>query len=178
MSAKKMVSRGQVHVYTGDGKGKTTAAFGLALRACMSGKKVFIGQFIKSMRYNETRITDFFENISVELFGCGCMLMRAPDEADKQRAQEGLRKCAECLKSGDWDIVVFDEITIALNMELIGIDELIKALDNRATKTEVVLTGRYAPQRLIDYADLVTDMQEVKHYYANKGLLSREGIDR
>lgn len=83
MSAKKMVSRGQVHVYTGDGKGKTTAAFGLALRACMSGKKVFIGQFIKSMRYNETRIADFFENISVELFGCGCMLMRAPDEADK-----------------------------------------------------------------------------------------------
>ena len=100
MSAKKMVSRGQVHVYTGDGKGKTTAAFGLALRACMSGKKVFIGQFIKSMRYNETRIADFFENISVELFGCGCMLMRAPDEADKQRAQEGLRKCAECLKVG------------------------------------------------------------------------------
>ena len=156
MSAKKMVSRGQVHVYTGDGKGKTTAAFGLALRACMSGKKVFIGQ----------------------LFGCGCMLMRAPDEADKQRAQEGLRKCAEYLKSGDWDIVVFDEITIALNMELISIEELIKALDNRATKTEVVLTGRYAPQKLIDYADLVTDMQEVKHYYANKGLLSREGIDR
>lgn len=178
MSAKKMVSRGQVHVYTGDGKGKTTAAFGLALRACMSGKKVFIGQFIKSMRYNETRIADLFENISVELFGYGCMLMRAPDEADKQRAQEGLRKCAEYLKSGDWDIVVFDEITIALNMELISIEELIKALDNRATKTEVVLTGRYAPQRLIDYADLVTDMQEVKHYYANKGLLSREGIDR
>ncbi|AWX08255.1 cob(I)yrinic acid a,c-diamide adenosyltransferase [Prevotella intermedia] len=168
MSAKKMVSRGQVHVYTGDGKGKTTAAFGLALRACMSGKKVFIGQFIKSMRYNETRIADLFENISVELFGCGCMLMRAPDEADKQRAQEGLRKCAECLKSGDWDMVVFDEITIALNMELIGIDELIKALDNRATKTEVVLTGRYAPQRLIDYADLVTDMQEVKHYYCQQ----------
>ena len=73
---------------------------------------------------------------------------------------------------------MFDEVTIALHMELISLEKLIEALDNRASNTEVVLTGRYAPQQLIDYADLVTDMQEVKHYYANKGLLSRDGIDR
>jgi cob(I)yrinic acid a,c-diamide adenosyltransferase len=178
MSAKQMVSRGQVHVYTGNGKGKTTAAFGLAIRACMAGKKVFIGQFMKSIKYNETHIAEHFDNISVEQFGKGCMLLRVPDEEDKRQAEEGLRMCSQYLKSGDWDIVMFDEVTIALHMELISLEKLIEALENRASNTEVVLTGRYAPQQLIDYADLVTDMQEVKHYYANKGLLSRDGIDR
>ena len=79
MNARNMVSRGQVHVYTGNGKGKTTAAFGLAIRACMAGKKVFIGQFMKSMQYNETRIARYIDNLSVEQFGNGCILTRAPN---------------------------------------------------------------------------------------------------
>ena len=166
MNARNMVSRGQVHVYTGNGKGKTTAAFGLAIRACMAGKKVFIGQFMKSMQYNETRIARYIDNLSVEQFGNGCILTRAPNEVDRRQAQDGMHRCAELLGSGNWDVVIFDEITIALHME------------NRDAKTEVVLTGRHAPKQLIDYADLVTDMQEVKHYYASKGLLSRNGIDR
>lgn len=178
MNARNMVSRGQVHVYTGNGKGKTTAAFGLAIRACMAGKKVFIGQFMKSMQYNETRIARYIDNLSVEQFSNGCILTRAPNEVDRRQAQDGMHRCAELLGSGNWDVVIFDEITIALHMELVSIEMLMEALENRDSKTEVVLTGRHAPKQLIDYADLVTDMQEVKHYYASKGLLSRNGIDR
>ena len=172
MNVKRTAARGQVQVYTGNGKGKTTAAFGLAIRACMAGKKVFIGQFMKSIQYNETRIAKFIDNLSIEQFGNGCLLTRAPSAVDKQHAQDGLARC------GEWDVVIFDEITIALHMELISIDELMQALENRDPKTEVVLTGRYAPKQLIAYADLVTDMQEVKHYYTIKGVLSRNGIDR
>lgn len=178
MNVKRTAARGLVQVYTGNGKGKTTAAFGQAIRACMAGKKVFIGQFMKSIQYNETRIATFIDNLSIEQFGNGCLLTRAPSAVDKQRAQDGLARCAELLSSGEWDVVIFDEITIALHMELISIDELIQALENRDPKTEVVLTGRYAPKQLIAYADLVTDMQEVKHYYTTKGVLSRNGIDR
>ena len=178
MNVKRTAARGQVQVYTGNGKGKTTAAFGLAIRACMAGKKVFIGKFMKSIQYNETRIAKFIDNLSIEQFGNGCLLTRAPSAVDKQHAQDGLARCAELLSSGEWDVVIFDEITIALHMELISIDELMQALENRDPKTEVVLTGRYAPKLLIAYADLVTDMQEVKHYYTTKGVLSRNGIDR
>lgn len=178
MNVKRTAARGQVQVYTGNGKGKTTAAFGLAIRAYMAGKKVFIGQFMKSIQYNETRIAKFIDNLSIEQFGNGCLLTRAPSAVDKQHAQDGLARCAELLSSGEWDVVIFDEITIALHMELISIDELMQALENRDPKTEVVLTGRYAPKLLIAYADLVTDMQEVKHYYTTKGVLSRNGIDR
>ena len=123
----------------GQRKGKTTAAFGLAIRACMAGKKVFIGQFMKSIQYNETRIAKFIDNLSIEQFGNGCLLTRAPSAVDKQHAQDGLARCAELLSSGEWDVVIFDEITIALHMELISIDELMQALENRDPKTELCL---------------------------------------
>lgn len=172
------MKRGQVHIYTGNGKGKTTAAFGLAIRALMAGKKVFIGQFVKSMKYNETRITEFFDNISIEQFGCGCMLDRKHNENDRAEAKKGLIKCSQELASGESDVVILDEINIALHMGLLGTDEVLEALKHRSDNVEVVLTGRYAPPSLIDYADLVTDMQEVKHYYTTKGLISRNGIDK
>ena len=128
MNARKMETRGQVHVYTGNGKGKTTAAFGLAIRACMAGKKVFIGQFMKSMQYNETRIARYIDNLSVEQFGNGCILTRAPNEVDRRQAQDGMHRCAELLGSGNWDVVIFDEITIALHMELVSIEMLMDCL--------------------------------------------------
>lgn len=175
---KTMFHEGQVHLYTGNGKGKTTAAFGLAVRAAMSGKRVYIAQFVKSMKYNETRITEFVKNIRIEQFGCGCMLDREPNKADKIAAHEGLRVCSKELSRGDVDMVILDEITIALHLHLLDLNEVLHVLEKRSEKVEVVLTGRYAPQELIEYSDLATDMKEVKHYYAQKGLLSRDGIDK
>lgn len=171
------MDKGYVHVYTGNGKGKTTAAFGLAVRAALSGKKVFIGQFIKDMKYNETKITDYLKNITVKQLGCGCFIDRQPAEEDVRLAALGLEECAEAMKSGDWDVVIMDELTIAICYKLIDIFDVIEALDGRAEKTEVVITGRYAPKELTDCADLVTEMCEVKHYYT-QGVLSRDGIDR
>lgn len=171
------MEKGYIHIYTGDGKGKSTAAFGLAVRALCAGKSVYIGQFVKSMKYNETRITERFEYVTVEQFGNGCMLMREADEEDVRMAHEGLMKCSEILLSGEYDVVILDELTIALYLRLIELEEVMQLLQSKRPETEVIITGRYAPQELIDIADLVTDMREVKHYYT-QGVLSRDGIDR
>lgn len=171
------MEKGYVHVYTGNGKGKSTAAFGLAVRAAMSGKSVYIGQFVKDMKYSETRITNFIKNIRIEQLGEGCFIYNAPEASDRLAAQKALSHCADILKEGSYDVVVLDEIHIALYYKLIEVDAVLEALENRATHVEVILTGRYAPDALIEKADLVTEMLEIKHYY-KQGVLSREGIDR
>lgn len=171
------MEKGYIHIYTGDGKGKTTAAFGLAVRALCAGKSVFIGQFVKSMKYNETRITEKFDRVTIEQFGNGCMLTRAVNGEDVRMAREGLLRCEEILLSGEYDVIILDELTIALFLGLIELGEVLKLLQSKCPETELVITGRYAPQELIDIADLVTDMREVKHYYT-QGVLSRDGIDR
>lgn len=177
------MGKGYVHVYTGNGKGKTTAAFGLALRALCAGRNVAIGQFVKSMKYNETKAETLFDGsntsfgrLRIELFGRGCFIDKSPEDIDIQMAHEGLGRCVEWLTSGDWDVVILDEITIAVYFKLLTAEEILSALEKRNKSVEVIITGRYAPQQLIDYADLVTDMQEIKHYYA-QGILSRYGID-
>lgn len=162
------MERGYIHIYTGNGKGKTTAAFGLAVRALCAGKKVYVGQFVKSMKYNETRI---------EQLGHGCYIDRQPDAADIAAAREGLARCAGLLHGGDYDVVILDELTIALHFGLLTEEEVLEALRQRDPRVEAVITGRYAPQALLDAADLVTEMREVKHYYT-QGVLSRDGIDR
>lgn len=170
------MEKGYIHVYTGNGKGKTTAAFGLALRAALSGKKVFIGQFVKNMKYNETKIENYLSNIIIKQFGTGCFINREPSEEDIKVNVEGLKECDEVLKSGEYDLVILDEIMIAFYFKMFDVQEVIDILKNKSEKTEVVLTGRYAPEELIQFADLVTEMKEVKHYYF-KGVLSRDGID-
>ena len=171
------MEKGYIHIYTGDGKGKTTAAFGLAVRALCAGKSVFIGQFVKSMKYNETRMVEKFDRISIEQFGNGCMLTREATEEDIRAAHEGLTKCRDVLLSGEYGVVILDELTIALFLGLLELDDALQLLRSKRPETEVVITGRYAPQELIDIADLVTEMREVKHYY-KQGVLSRDGIDR
>lgn len=108
------MEKGYIHIYTGDGKGKTTAAFGLAVRALCAGKSVYIGQFVKSMQYNETRVTEKFDRIRIEQFGNGCMLTREAVEDDVRMAHEGLVRCKEILLSDEYDLVILDELTIAL----------------------------------------------------------------
>ena len=172
-----METKGYLQVYTGNGKGKTTAAFGLAVRALCAGKRVFIGQFVKSMKYNETRLEACFPGrLAVRQFGRGCFLDHRPEDEDVRLVQEGLRECAAILASGEWDLVILDELTIAVYFGLLSDEEILEVIGLRDTGTEVVITGRYASEALLALADLVTEMREVKHYYT-RGVLSRDGFD-
>lgn len=177
------MEKGYIHVYTGNGKGKTTAAFGLAVRALCAGKSVYVGQFVKSMKYNETRIEQLFANaddsfgkITIEQLGRGCFIDKEPEQTDIDTAREALAHCKAIMTEGKFNVVILDELCIALHFHLLTEEEVLSALRERAKNVEVVITGRKAPQSLVDIADLVTDMQEVKHYYT-QGILSRNGID-
>ena len=177
------MDKGYIHVYTGNGKGKTTAAFGLALRAVCAGKNVFIAQFVKSLKYSETRVQellanadDSFGKIEIRQLGRGCFLDRSPEHIDVEMAQQALEFCRQLLSSDKWDVVILDEISIAVYFNLLTVQEVVDVLNGRTSSAEVVITGRKAPQEFLDMADLVTDMQEVKHYY-QQGVLSRKGID-
>lgn len=167
---------GYIHIYTGNGKGKTTAAIGLAVRAALSGKKVYIGQFIKGKPYNEDKLVNFINNITIEKFGRGCFIKGKPEEEDFKLAKNGLEKVKNIISENIYDLIILDEINIALYYCLIDLKELIKLLKFKNSKADIVLTGRYAPAELIDIADLVTEMKEIKHYYYNN-INAREGIE-
>ena len=135
------------------------------------------------MKYNETRIEQLFAaadesfgKIKIEQLGRGCFIEKEPEQTDIDMAREALARCNTIMKEGKFDVVILDELCIALHFHLLTEEEVISALHERAENVEVVITGRKAPQSLIDLADLVTDMQEVKHYYT-QGVLSRDGID-
>ena len=170
------MEKGYIHVYTGNGKGKTTAALGLAVRAVSAGKKVFFGQFIKGMDYSELKSQDFIPNFKIQQFGKDCFIEKNPSDEDIKLARDGLQVCKEILKSGEYDLVVLDELNIAIYYRLFTVEEAMKVIKARAPHVEVVVTGRYAEEKLIEIADLVTNMKEVKHYYM-EGILSRPGID-
>jgi len=170
------LEKGYIHIYTGNGKGKTTASFGLALRAAMFGKKVYIGQFVKGMAYEETKCTSYIPGITIEQFGTECFINREPEEEDIIRAKKGLEKCRQSLSNGEYDVVIMDEVTIAVFYKLLSDEDIISVLKEKAEQVEVVLTGRYASEKLIAIADLVSEIKEVKHYYS-EGVLSRPGID-
>lgn len=169
--------KGYIQVYTGNGKGKTTAALGLSLRAAASGKKVYIAQFVKGMHYSELDIIPAIQNITLRQYGRGCFIYSKPTQDDREAASRGLTEVEAILQSGEYDVVVLDEVNIALYYGLFNFDELRKVLINRADHVEVIITGRYAPQELIDMADLVTEMNEIKHYY-QKGVEARIGIEK
>ncbi len=166
-----------IQVYTGNGKGKTTAALGLALRAAAAGKTVFIGQFIKGMHYSELELLPKLPGITLKQYGRGCFIDKEPTRADYAAARHGLTEIRTILHAGDFDVVILDEANIALYFGLIGFDQLKEALLRRAGHVEVIITGRYAPPELLDLADLVTEMKEVKHYY-NRGVEARIGIEK
>ena len=169
---------GYVHVYTGDGKGKTTAALGLTLRAVGAGWKVFIGQFAKGMVYSELAALERFADlIAIRQFGRTRFVGRQPEEADIECAQRGLLECRAALESGDYPLVVLDEANVAAALRLFSIDELVDLIDAKPDHVELVITGRWAHYRVINRADLVTEMREVKHYY-RQGVLARTGIEK
>ncbi len=167
-----------VQVYTGDGKGKTTAALGLALRAAGAGLKVFIGQFIKSMEYSEIKALKRFDDmITLRQFGRGCFIRGNPSQADIDVAGQALSAISAALTSGAFDVVIADEANVAFQSNIITESDLMALIDVRPPQVELVLTGRGAPQSIIDRADLVTEMNAVKHYY-EKGVSARTGIEK
>jgi cob(I)alamin adenosyltransferase len=172
------LERGLVQVYTGNGKGKTTAAFGLALRAIGRGLKVYVIQFIKGgFDYGELYVVDRLPNLKLKAFGRGKFITEKPaGKEDIRLAEEALALAEEAVKSGEYDIVILDEINVALNLKLIKIEKVLELVRNKPKHVELVLTGRYAPSEIIEVADLVTEMREVKHPF-NKGYQARKGIE-
>jgi len=170
------MNKGYIQINTGEGKGKTTAALGTCIRTLITGRCVFFGQFVKGRDTAELKLPEYFDNFHIEQFGDGCFIFKKHDENDVLMAQEGLQRCADAMKSGKYSLVVMDEINIAIKTRLIKTSDVINALKEKAEKTEVILTGRYAPEELIDYADLVTEMRKIKHYFDN-GVSAREGIE-
>lgn len=172
------LEEGFVQVYTGDGKGKTSAAFGLALRAIGRGLKVYIIQFIKGgFDYGELYIVDKLPNLTLKTFGKGKFVTERPPEIEDVRlAEEAFTLAEEIVKRGEHDIVILDEINVALNLNLIEIERVLELIKNKPKHVELVLTGRYAPQKIIERADLVTKMKEVKHPY-QEGYKARKGIE-
>lgn len=171
------MSKGYIQVYTGNGKGKTTAALGLALRAIGAGKKVFIGQFVKGMHYSELdAIRNNLKDIEIKQYGLDCFIVNEPEEKDIIAANKGLDEMKNVILSGSYDLVVMDELNIALYYKLFDVKEVLDILKRKPDHTEIVITGRYAPEPIIEIADLVTEMKEIKHYY-RQGVEARKGIE-
>ena len=170
--------KGYIQVYTGDGKGKTTAALGLALRAAGAGLKVYIAQFVKGMEYSELKfLRNLSDSIVVKQYGRDCFIYREPDEEDIQAAQEGLKELREIMNSRKYQMIILDEANIATHFNLFSVDDLLDLIHGKPEDVELVITGRRADPRIIAEADLVTEMKEIKHYY-QKGVQAREGIEK
>ncbi len=171
------MKKGLIQIYTGNGKGKTTAAIGLAIRAVGANFKVLFCQFLKNKEYSEIASLKKFELITLKQFGNADFIIGKPSDSDILEAQKGLQFLQEIIKSNRFDMIVLDEINVVINLKLIGLDDFIDTIINqKPATTELILTGRNAHSKLIEIADLVTEMKEVKHYF-NKGINARLGIE-
>lgn len=170
--------KGYVHIYTGSGKGKTTAALGLALRCAGAGFRVYFGQFLKDGSYSETdAVKCFCGQITHEFYGLGGFIKGSPSEADIKAARDGFDRIKVAVASGVYRLVIMDEINVAIYKGLIGKDEVLELIKSRPEEVELVLTGRYADADIMAAADLVTEMQEIKHYF-KQGVPARTGIEK
>jgi cob(I)alamin adenosyltransferase len=171
-------TQGYIQIYTGDGKGKTTAALGLALRAAGHGLRSYIAQFMKGQSYGELVSLRSIPEITIEQFGKDTFIHidRATPE-DIQMAEYGLKQARKAMTSGNYQIIMLDEILVAIHFKLLPLNQVLNFLTAKPPIIELVLTGRNAPKELIDKADLVTEMVEVKHYY-HHNVPARDGIER
>lgn len=169
--------RGYVQVYTGNGKGKTTAAIGLMVRAVSAGKRIYFGQFMKYGDYSEIEtIKRRLPEIEIEQYGGSCVIGRDTDEADRKAAADGYEKALNALMSGKYDLVILDEIDVVIHLNMVSVAQALELINNKPEHTELVLTGRYANEEIVKAADLVTEMVEIKHYF-NDGVMARIGIE-
>ena len=171
-------AKGLVMVITGNGKGKTTAAFGQALRAIGQGYKVFVLQFMKGRKYGEFIAAEkYLPHLTIRMSGLDSFVMRDnPAAIDIELAQKGLAAAQKAINGGKYDMVILDEINVALDFKLIALTEVIELIKNKPASTDLILTGRYAPPEIIDLADTVSEVQEVKHHY-KAGIKDRAGIE-
>ncbi|RJP79926.1 MAG: cob(I)yrinic acid a,c-diamide adenosyltransferase [Candidatus Zixiibacteriota bacterium] len=173
-----LLHRGYVHVYTGDGKGKTTAALGLALRAAGAGLTVTLIQFMKGQPYSEiVALERFAPQIQVMQTGrTKCIRREEVAEDDRAEAQRGLDRARQILAGSERDLLILDEILVAHWFGLVTSDDLLGLMEMRPPQVELILTGRKAPPEVMARADLVTEMLEIKHYYKT-GVPARRGIE-
>jgi cob(I)alamin adenosyltransferase len=166
-----------IQVYTGNGKGKTTAALGLIVRALGQGKKVCLIQFMKKdFLYGEIRFLSKQQDLDIFQFGTDKLIdPEKPEAIDYSEASRAINKAVEVIKSKLYELVVLDEINVAVKWNLIDLKEQLQIME-LAGETEIVMTGRYASDAVIKKADLVTEMNEIKHYY-EKGIKARPGIE-
>jgi cob(I)alamin adenosyltransferase len=175
----KCLEKGYVQVYTGNAKGKTTAALGLAFRAMGSGMRTYIGQFMKGQHYSELDAAKMVQPyITIEQYGKESFIhvQDPPQEQDVKMAQDGLAKAREAMCSGKYAIIILDEILTTHFFKLITLKDMFAMISDKPENVELVFTGHYAPEKLIARADLVTEMKEVKHYY-QQGVAARIGIE-
>jgi len=168
--------KGYVEIYTGKGKGKTTAALGVALRTLLAGGTVYFAEFIKGRKTAELALCDVFPAMTMVQFGDGEFLGPIISDEERKNAQEGLKKSLSAATSGNYDLVVLDEIFVAITYHLLTTEDVLDLIRKKNEYTEIILTGRNASEDLIQEADLVTNMQNIKHYFS-KGVRAREGIE-
>jgi cob(I)alamin adenosyltransferase len=173
------LKKGYIHVYTGNGKGKTTAAIGQAVRAAGSDLKTYIIQFMKEYPYSEIKSLKMFSGfITTEQCGKDDFVYKneLPGQEEKEKVKNGLKTALEKMKSGEYDLIILDEALVSIYFKLFTENDILDFINQKPDNVELILTGRYAPQRIIDAADLVTEMKEIKHYYS-KGISARKGIE-
>lgn len=175
------IEKGLVHIITGKGMGKTTSAIGLGLRAVGHGLKVYMIQFMKGewegKRYGEIESIKKFQNFKVVQFGSGELVSHSkPSKKDFELAKKGLEHAKEIINSNKYDMVILDEIWVAVHHKLIDLSEVISLIKKKPEHVELVLTGRYAPKEAYDYADYVSEIKKIKHPYS-KGLKARIGVE-
>ncbi|MDD2715444.1 MAG: cob(I)yrinic acid a,c-diamide adenosyltransferase [Candidatus Wallbacteria bacterium] len=173
------MEKGYFQVYTGNGKGKTTAALGMAFRALGHGLTVYIGQFMKGQDYGELKSARKFPALTIERFGEERFILNDGriDERAARLAEAGLQRGSEALLSGKFDLVILDEINVALYFKLLDLGNVVALIKAKPAGTELVFTGRNAPGEILELADLVTEMKEVKHYF-QQGIQARIGIEK
>ena len=171
-------AKGLVIVITGNGKGKTTSAFGQALRAVGQGYKVLIVQFMKGRKYGEFIAAEkYLPRLTIHRFGLDSFVMRDnPAAIDIELAQKGLDAAQKAINSGKYDMVILDEINVALDFKLVALPKVIELIKNKPAGLDLILTGRYAPPEIIELADTVSEIKEIKHHYA-AGIKDRAGIE-
>ena len=171
------LEKGFIHVYTGFGKGKTTAAIGLGIRATGEGLKVIMMQFMKGRHYSEIDALDHIPNFTVVQFGRDEFVSKEhPDQIDIDLAKKGFEHAKKIIQQGEYDVVILDEINVAVDYNLIPLNDVLQLLSEKPEKVELILTGRYASPEIVRNADIVSEILEIKHPYQN-GVESRKGID-
>ena len=167
-----------LHIYTGKGKGKTTASLGLATRFLGHNKKVCVIQFMKkNVEYGEITFFENIPNIDIFQFGTPDFVdKKNPNKIDLEEAVKGFDKAKEVIISKKYDLVILDELNVALDFDLVSIEGVLPFIIEHKDDFEIVITGRYASEELIEIADLVTNMEEIKHYY-QKDIFAREGTE-